>query len=86
MLIQIKKIRKNKELDRNEVHDDCIRSEEIRSVKRWHPSKKEKNDLKGTQEMSKIFMKEEGEIKILESYESFTKRLGAIPYEEDGTS
>lgn len=101
MLIHIKKVSKNRRMDRNEVHDDCIQTEDIRSIKRWNPNKREQAELRTSKEMTQVFMKgssdkksddseeeeedrkrETGKIKIYESFESFTHRAGAIPYED----
>lgn len=56
-----------------------IPTDEIKDSREYYPKEYHKETLGADIEMTRIYFKDGGDVDILESYENFSERLGAIP-------
>lgn len=83
--IEINKITKKTDKETGQeiikIEAETIRTEDIRSHRAWYKSEAEKKVIPG--DVTLLYMKSKGEIKIAESKKSLNKRLKAVTVEKD---
>lgn len=82
MLIEVVKVKENKkegQLKSIEKVSDCIKRDDIRSVRRWGPTDFERDRFGEDANMSIIYFEDGNHIKILEDFKDFINRAGAVP-------